>query len=747
MKNPFEITVYDKSFVRQGWVTNPVYVTFTPRDNAQGSAEIQFNADDPILEFILSAGARLRVTYLGTHLMSGRVRVQRGSFLPIGVVTVQLLDDWALLGQTQAWVVPAPVTTSSGALAPTVLTDSAQSRVGVQADEGVWVGRPTPSSDWRSVAWSPSLGLFCAVGTNSVMTSPDGTIWTLRSSPENSWSSVVWAAELSLFCAVSASGTGNRVMTSPDGITWTSRVSAADNSWVSVTWASSIALFCAVSYDGSNNRVMTSPDGITWTLRTSAANSFWASVVWSPQLGLFCAVGYSGGGSDVMTSPNGVTWTSRTAFPSFWGSVAWSPQLGLFCAVANSGGGVSTGNRVMTSANGVTWTLRTSAANNEWGSVAWSPQLGLFCAVSYSGTGNRVMTSLDGITWTSRTSPTDSGWTSIVWSPEVGLFCAIGKTGAGASAMTSTPAPTAAYYVWPDGSTQWGGPSIDSAETAIKHLIGANFNRLGRPVTIGADLGRGGDARAAGMLPQVRFGSLDTNLEALIKWSGLKVTLQQHPTLPTIILEVSEPTVWPQTLTVESGIITDGTWSTDDPEATRIIVGGPGEETSRAFWAVNDATGLESEYGDIIEVFRDATGATLKWPEVIPDAQKIADQYLLRPEVTADDKTIFTSYLNAAGLKSLTEGAATSGLSLELSETEVFHFGGVDGIQLGDTITAASRGLTFTDRISEATLSWDAKDGLVVTPRVGQKTDDPDRQLAEAVASLARAQIRLSISK
>jgi hypothetical protein len=74
MKNPFEITVYDKSFVRQGWVTNPVYVTFTPRDNSQGSAEIQFNADDPILEFILSAGARLRVTYLGAHLMSGRVR-------------------------------------------------------------------------------------------------------------------------------------------------------------------------------------------------------------------------------------------------------------------------------------------------------------------------------------------------------------------------------------------------------------------------------------------------------------------------------------------------------------------------------------------------------------------------------------------------------------------------------------------------------------------------------------------------
>ncbi|TFD54211.1 hypothetical protein E3T43_12805 [Cryobacterium sp. Hh7] len=313
--------------------------------------------------------------------------------------------------------------------------------------------------------------------------------------------------------------------------------------------------------------------------------------------------------------------------------------------------------------------------------------------------------------------------------------------------MTSTKAPTAAYYVWPDGSTQWGGPAITTAETAIKHLIGVNFTRLGRPVTIGADQGRGGNAVAAGMLPQVRFGSLDMNLQALIEWSGLRVTLRQDPTLPTIHVEVSVPTVWPQKLTVESGIVIDGTWSTDDPEATRIIVGGPGQETERAFWGVNDTTGLEAEYGDIIEVFRDATGATLTWPEVIPDAQQIADRYLLRPEVSAADKTIFTNYLNAAGAKSLGEGGLMSGVSLELSETEVFHFGGADGIQLGDTITVTSQGLTFTDRITEATLSWDATDGLVVTPRVGQKTDDPDRQMAEAVAALARAQIRLSTSK
>jgi len=752
MDNPFQITVYDKSFVRQGWITNPVYTSFTPRFNAQGSAEIQLNAGDPILEFVLAAGARLRVEYLGAHLMSGRVRARQGGFVSSGTVTVQLLDDWALLSQTQAWVVPAAVTASSGALVPTGLKDSGQERVAAQVGEGVWTARTTPADNgWRSVAWSPELGIFCAVAyngpSNKVMTSPDGIVWTARTTPVGSlWLSVTWSPELSLFCAVASSGTGSRVMTSPDGITWTARTTPVDNAWIAVTWSPQLSLFCAVAEIGAGgDQAMTSPDGVTWTLRTTPGYNNWTAVTWSPQLSLFCAVAYYGVGNRVMTSPDGITWTARTTpADNDWNSVAWSPELSLFCAVASTG----TSNRVMTSPNGVTWTLRTSATDNQWRSVAWSPELGIFCAVASTGSGNQVMTSPDGINWTARTSAADnSWWWSVTWSPELGIFCAVATSGYDNRVMTSSKAPTAAYYVWPDGSTFWGGPSIDTAETAIKHLTEINFARLGRPVTIGADLERGGNARAAAMLPQVRFGSLDTNLEALLKWSGLHLTLAQDPTLPTVNLEVGVPAMWPQTLTVESGIILDGTWSTEDPEATRTIVGGPDELGARAFWGINDATGLEAEYGDVIEVFRDATGATRNWPDTIPDFKQIAKYYLLHPEVSAVDKAIFSTYLDAAGAKALAEGSPTSGLSLELSETEVFHFGGTDGIQLGDTITATSRGLSFTDRITEATLSWDATDGLTVTPRVGTKTDDPDRQLAEAIASLARAQIRLSTSK
>jgi hypothetical protein len=298
---------------------------------------------------------------------------------------------------------------------------------------------------WSSIAWSPELGLFCAVsqtGTgNRVMTSPDGIVWTIRTSAsDNSWRSVCWSSELGLFCAVASSGA--QVMTSPDGIVWTGHTASVSNSWFSVCWAPEPGLFCAVSQNGSGNRVMTSPDGINWTGRTSAADNNWWSVCWAPELALFCAVAGTGGGNRVMTSPDGIAWTAQTsAADNEWRSVCWSPELGLFCAVAVTG----SGNRVMTSPDGVAWTARTSAADNSWQSVDWSPVLGLFCAVASSGTNDRVMTSPDGVVWTTRTSAANNTWVRVCWSPELGLFCAIGQSGTGNRAMTSVSAFTCPY--------------------------------------------------------------------------------------------------------------------------------------------------------------------------------------------------------------------------------------------------------------------------------------------------------------
>ena len=205
---------------------------------------------------------------------------------------------------------------------------------------------------------------------------------------DNNWRSICWSPELGIYVAVGDTGTGNRVMTSPDGLNWTAQT-APDNDWRSVCWAASVGLFVAVGISGTGNRVMTSPDGVAWTLRSSPADNAWVSVCWSPELSLFVAVSATGVSNRVMTSPNGVTWSIRTTpVDNAWRGVCWSASRALFVAVADTG----TGNRVMTSPDGLNWAVRTSAADNGWQSVCWSHELAQFAAVANTGTSNRVMT-------------------------------------------------------------------------------------------------------------------------------------------------------------------------------------------------------------------------------------------------------------------------------------------------------------------------------------------------------------------
>ena len=240
-----------------------------------------------------------------------------------------------------------------------------------------WTARAAGEADyWRSVTYGN--GLFVAVasvGTNKVMTSPDGINWTARAAAEaNPWRSVTYGN--GLFVAVASTGT-NQVMTSSDGITWTARSAEASN-WRSVTYGS--GLFVAVSTDGTN-QIMTSPDGITWTPIAATEANIWSGVTYGN--GLFVAVAESGT-NRVMTSPNGTTWTARSATEaSNWQSVTYGN--GLFVAISYTGT-----NRIMTSPDGITWTARSATEANSWYGITYGN--GTFVAVSLDGT-NQVMTS------------------------------------------------------------------------------------------------------------------------------------------------------------------------------------------------------------------------------------------------------------------------------------------------------------------------------------------------------------------
>lgn len=312
--------------------------------------------------------------------------------------------------------------------------------------------------------------------------------------------------------------------------------------------------------------------------------------------------------------------------------------------------------------------------------------------------------------------------------------------GSGTAGADGTIQGQLGHYTWPAGAPM--------SESAIKAIITANLvTRLGRAVTVKPDGARGGNASTAGMLPIVRMLNVAEAVLPILDWSGLVLRVVQPLGGSTVEVDVYEPQTWAAPLTVGSGVVPDGTWTLSPPAATRAFVGGPGEGAARAFWEMRDATGLEADYGDIIEVFRDATGAQLDWPASVAETYRVAKYYLLRPEVSAASKTALTNYLNAAGRKGLGEGLPTTGVQATLSETEDFYFGGADGIQLGDLVTVKdASGQVFADRITEAKFSL-TSGGFTVEPVLGEKTNDPDRRLAQAVTALAASQRKLSASR
>lgn len=282
--------------------------------------------------------------------------------------------------------------------------------------------------------------------------------------------------------------------------------------------------------------------------------------------------------------------------------------------------------------------------------------------------------------------------------------------------------------------------STTYAETAIKEVVAANMvTRLGRPLTVLPDFQRGGDAYTAGMLPVLRFDNLEEGLAALLKWSKLRCRFYQVPGATKVTMETDVPSTYVDVLTPESGIIQpDSTYSSALPDATRVVVGGPGSDIARDYLgAISAAT--EAAMADIVEVFRDASGAAQVWAPNQPTVPQVPKYYRLQGTNAAGDVAAYVAAMARAGTEALDEGAGRAGLSLKLAETATFHFGGTTGVQLGDTVTARANGITLTGQVTEATLDLTADAGLVVTPQVGERTDDPDDELAKAISGLARS--------
>lgn len=260
------------------------------------------------------------------------------------------------------------------------------------------------------------------------------------------------------------------------------------------------------------------------------------------------------------------------------------------------------------------------------------------------------------------------------------------------------------WLAWPKPTAPLTGQNVEyrtitgPAETVVKTAMAETAIRLGFPLYIAPDQGRG--ARGTYTF---RMHPVYDRLFPAIDQAGIGVTVRQEGA--GLILDCYTPTVYPHILSPESGTVIGGTYSLAAPTATRVVVGGQGEGVLRTFKGFPDLA-REAEWTDIIEVFRDARDSS------------VGDVYAERAAET------------------LAEGAPLSGLSLELSETPHFRYG-VGGLGRGSQVTAEINGQQFTDTLREARLSWD-KGGDLATPVIGERTDDPDWKIADRLRKLQR---------
>lgn len=254
-----------------------------------------------------------------------------------------------------------------------------------------------------------------------------------------------------------------------------------------------------------------------------------------------------------------------------------------------------------------------------------------------------------------------------------------------------------------------------SAERVALQLIAANAHRSSVPITA--------TVPSPGRGPQTSVDVRNKTIqEALAGVLALGVGLQVVPAAdgPGLVVSGYVGRNIPQPMTEASGVVNDGSFEISAPTATRVQVAGPGEGTSRLFRLVVDEA-REAEWGMSIETFRDARDLKSDAAEGQPPTRTPA----------------LAAAMDARGMETLAEGAAKASASASLTESESFRYG--VGYELGDVVTVALDGAPdITERITEVELSSKADEGLVTTPRVGERRDDPSTAVTRLAISALR---------
>lgn len=243
-----------------------------------------------------------------------------------------------------------------------------------------------------------------------------------------------------------------------------------------------------------------------------------------------------------------------------------------------------------------------------------------------------------------------------------------------------------------------------AAETVLKALVTANKAHGNASLVVAADLGRG-----TAITTTNRFHPVSERTIPLVDAAGLGTTVQQIN--GQLVMDCYPVRVYPRTLSEASGVVQDWSYSHKRDKATRVIVGGKGEGTARAFRSLV-GTSAEAALGYSVEAFLDSTDSNN------------------------------TTELDAKGTQFLGLNGPTNGLSISLSETPSFRYdpSGNRGVRVGDRIRLeVGPGVVITDVLRQCTIAWSADNGLNVTPQVGDRSDDPSLALAAVIAAVRRS--------
>lgn len=304
--------------------------------------------------------------------------------------------------------------------------------IGTPASGWVTGGFPGTPHSPTSVAYSPSLDKFCAVGAGRSYLSDDGITWVLAASGLSFVQSLVWSVDRSEFVAVGVvDAVTGRWHTSPDGVTWATGtfaiingLPAVDPTIYKVVWSGPLSLYLLVGNTGTPPAggipiplSMTSPDGQVWTDTSPATpgpfdNSIFFDVVWSDDFGIFVACGFQVPNGIVASSATGSGWSIGSTPVSdvhTWQSIAYSPDWGVFVMGGGQGTGGSTGALAAKSFDGLSFSPVSTPSDAQGGDASGAAyfagfQGGKFLLGGKFGTGSpyyNLLESVDGgATWT-----------------------------------------------------------------------------------------------------------------------------------------------------------------------------------------------------------------------------------------------------------------------------------------------------------------------------------------------------------